>query len=177
MLNLDGTLVADRHSFELLKSLELLSCVLGWPWVFNELIINNIWKILQKWADEEPVAMKRDEDTVTISEPNENLEINQSLSTRKSDVCGCHTTSVRSVGCHTTSVRSVGCHTTSVRSMERKADELNCEIAREMCSNCGHVTAVRLPESQIILCIQLLGGSNSVFNQLRHLTINCLSKY
>ena len=167
MLNLDGTLVADRHSFELLKSLELLSCVLGWPWVFNELIINNIWRILQKWADEEPVAMKRDEDTLTIGEPNENLEINQSLSTRKSDV----------YGCHTTSVRSVGCHTTSVRSMERKADELNCEIAREMCSNCGHVTAVRLPESQIILCIQLLGGLNSVFNQLRHLTINCLSKY
>ena len=157
MLNLDGTLVADRHSFELLKSLELLSCVLGWPWVFNELIIKNIWRILQKWADEESVVIKRDEDTVTISEPNENLEINQSLSTRKSDVYGCHTTSVRSV--------------------ERKADELNCEIAREMCSNCGHVTAVRLPESQIILCIQLLGGLNSVFNQLRHLTINCLSKY
>ena len=166
MLNLDGTLVADRHSFELLKSLELLSCVLGWPWVFNELIINNIWRILQKWADEEPVAMKRDEDTLTIGEPNENLEINQSLSTRKSDV----------YGFHTTSVRSVGCHTTSVRSMERKADELNCEIVREMCSNCRHVTA-RLPESQIILCIQLLGGLNSAFNQLRYLTINCLSKY
>ena len=138
MLNLDGTLVADRHSFELLKSLELLSCVLGWPWVFNELIIENIWRILQKWADEEPVAMKRDEDAVA----------------RKSDVCGCHTTSVRSVGCHTTSVRSV----------ERNADELNSGILGEMCSNCGKVTA-RLPESQIILCIQLLGGLNSVFNK------------
>ena len=166
MLNLDGTLVADRHSFELLKSLELLSCVLGWPWVFNELIINNIWRILQKWADEEPVAMKRDEDTVNIGEPNENLEINQSLSTRKSDICGCHTTSVRSVGCHTTSVRSV----------ERKDDELNSGILGEMCSNCGKVTA-RLPESQIVLCIQLLGGLNSVFNQLKRFIINCLSKY
>ena len=156
MLNLDGTLVADRHSFELLKSLELLSCVLGWPWVFNELIINNIWRILQKWADEEPVAMKRDEDTLTIGEPNENLEIFHSPSTRKSDICGCQTTSVRSV--------------------ERKADELNSGILSEMCSNCGKVTA-RLPESQIILCIQLLGGLNSVFNQLRRLIINCLSKY
>ena len=157
MLNLDGTLVADRHSFELLKSLELLSCVLGWPWVFNELIIKNIWRILQKWADEEPVAMKRDEDTLTIGEPNENLEIYHSPSTRKSDICGCQTT--------------------SVRSMERKADELNSGIAREMRSNCGHVTAVRLPESQIILCIQLLGGLNSVLNQLRRFIINCLSKY
>lgn len=136
MFNLDGSLVADRLSFELLKSLELLSCVLGWPWVFNELIIKNIWKILQKWADEEVVAMKRDEGTVTIGEPKENLEINGSPSTRKSDICGCHTTSVRSV--------------------ERKTDELNSGILGEMCSNCGKVTA-RLPESQIILCIQLLG--------------------
>ena len=155
MLNLDGTLVADRHSFELLKSLELLSCVLGWPWVFNELIIKNIWRILQKWADEEPVAMKRDEDAVTISEPNESLEINQSLSTRKSDFYGCHT---------------------SVRSVERKADELNSGILGEMCSNSGKVTD-RLPESQIILCIQLLGGLNSVFNQIKCFIINCLSKY
>ena len=155
MLNLDGTLVADRHSFELLKSLELLSCVLGWPWVFNELIIKNIWRILQKWTDEEPVAMKRDEDAVTISEPNESLEINQSLSTRKSDFYGCHT---------------------SVRSVERKADELNSGIPGEMCSNCGKVTD-RLPESQIILCIQLLGGLNSVFNQIKCFIINCLSKY
>lgn len=159
MFNLDGSLLADRLSFELLKSLELLSCVLGWPWVFNELIIKNIWKILQKWADEEVVAMKRDEGTVTIGEPKENLEINGSPSTRKSDICGCHTT--------------------SVRSMERKTDELNLKsgIAREMCSNCGHMTAARLPESQIILCTQLLGRLNSVFNQLRRFIINCLSKY
>ena len=88
--------------------------------------------------------MKRDEDTVTIGEPHENLEINQSPSTRKSDICGCHTTSLRSV--------------------EGKADELNSGILGEMYSNCGKVTA-RLPESQIILCIQLLGGLNSVFNQ------------
>lgn len=156
MFNLDGSLVADRLSFELLKSLELLSCVLGWPWVFNELIIKNIWRILQKWADEEPVSMQRDEDTVTVGEQNESLEIIQSPSTRKSDICGCQTTSVRSV--------------------ERKADELNSGIVREMCSNCGKVTA-RRPGSQIILCIQLLGGLNSVFNQLRRFTINGLSNY
>jgi len=58
-------MVLDRHSFEVAKSLELLSCVLGWQWTLNEVIVNNVWQILKSWAEKE----RRDEPTTNGSQP------------------------------------------------------------------------------------------------------------
>ena len=90
----------------MVKSLELLSCVLGWKWTLNTLIINNIWEILKTWASEETnsgvnLSSTAVTDTVVASEP----DINSSQKTsevklksegshdnfnmNKSSVCSC----------------------------------------------------------------------------------------
>ena len=113
-------MVLDRLSFEVVKALELLSCVLGWQWTLNELIINNVWQILKSWADKET----NDKPTKDVSEAESASNGEQS------------------------EVFETG---------DSRNSTCRCEEALEICSKCGKLTGSRLQESQIVLCIQLLG--------------------
>ena len=105
----------------------------------NELIINNIWKILQTWADEESdVMMDHSADVFTYVKQNEILEGDQSTSTRTKSTCSCQITSGSNEG--------LG-----------NADKLSGVEKCGICSKCGNLTGDRLAESKILLCIQLLG--------------------
>ena len=123
-------MVLDRHSFEVVKSLELLSCVLGWQWTLNELIINNVWQILKGWAGKETSS----EPKKNISEPETAFIGEQS----RQSTCGCH-------------------DSTTARERKEGNNHLGNKEALEVCSNCGKLAGTRLTESQIILCVQVLG--------------------
>ena len=149
--------MTDRHSFELVKSLELLSCVLGWQWTVNELIINGIWTILETWANgasNEEMGGSADgpeSATASMSKQSDIVQAGQSSSTGRNVTCCCQTSSNESIG---KTVLSVG-------EIEGKgaceSDQLGSEGGREICSDCGQLTKHRLAESRIIVCIQLLG--------------------
>ena len=142
-------MVLDRYSFELVKSLELLSCVLGWRWTLNELIVNNVWQILKSWADNE--TTDRSETETTSSGEQDRMS-----------TCCCHELNVSSEVSSVTVLADEGTSDESgFKIAGKKKEERNRmegeEEASEICSKCGKLTGTRLPESQIVLCIQLLG--------------------
>ena len=147
-------MVLDRHSFEVVKSLELLSCVLGWQWTLNEVIVNNVWQILKSWAETE----RRDEPTTNGSQPH--AASCSEENTVSACLCGDF-----NVSKEVSSVNVLADERTSDRSGLRTAEEKKEERNRgggddevpEICSKCGKLTGRRLPESQAVLSIQLLG--------------------
>ena len=130
-------MVLDRHSFEIVKSLELLSCVLGWQWTLNELIINNIWQTLKSWADKKA----NDEPTNDISGGETCCFNDYNVSREKSNVA--------------VSTNQEANDGKSLSSAEEK-EEGDAKVL-DVCSKCGKLTRIRLPESQTVLCVQLLG--------------------
>lgn len=147
-------MVLDRHSFEVVKSLELLSCVLGWQWTLNELIVNNVWQILKSWAEKE----RRDEPTPNGSQPH-------AASCSEENTLSACVCSDFNVSREVSSVAVLADEGTSDRSGFRTASEKNEERNRvggedevpKICSKCGKLSGRRLPESRPVLCIQLLG--------------------
>lgn len=146
-------MVLDRHSFEVVKSIELLSCVLGWQWTLNELIINIVWQILKTWADKET----RDEPTRDVSEQ-EKASIDEQ---NRKPTCCCHESNVSrdmsSVTVLADEDTSDGNGFTTARQKGKEEDQLGDKEVREICTKCGKLTGTRLLESKIVLCIQLLG--------------------
>ena len=151
---LDSSVVLDRHSFELVKSLELLSCILGWQWTLNELIVNNVWQILKSWAEKET----SDELTTNGTQP----QAASSNEENRVSVCRCCDFNISN---RVSSVTVLADEGTSDKSgfttIEEKKEERNRvggeEEVPEIWSKCGKLTGSRLPESQAVLCIQLLG--------------------
>ena len=147
-------MVLDRHSFEVVKSLELLSCVLGWQWTLNEVIVNNVWQILKSWAENEG----RDEPTTNGSQPH------AASCSEENTVSACFCSDLN-VSREVSSVTVLADERTSDRSGFRTAgenkEERNQAVGEdevpEICSKCGKLTGRRLPESQAVLSIQLLG--------------------
>jgi len=147
-------MVLDRHSFEVVKSLELLSCVLGWQWTLNEVIVNNVWQILKSWAEKE----RRDEPTTNGSQPH------AASCSQENTVSACFCSDFN-VSKEVSSVTVLADKETSSRSGFRTAGEKKEERNQaggedevpEICSKCGKLTRRGLPESQAVLCIQLLG--------------------
>jgi len=154
----DGTLVADRHSFELVKSLELLSCVLGWQWTMNELIIR-IWRILETWASSEPnndtncSADVTEPTTASVGGQNEIVKADQRRSTKRTLICCCQASADKSESdCRELPNAGV----TEDKGVSGN-DQLGGDGGREICLQCGKLTKDRLAESHIVMCIQLLG--------------------
>ena len=150
--------MADRHSFELVKSLELLSCVLGWQWTMNELIIR-IWRILETWASSEPnndtncSADVTEPTTASVGGQNEIVKADQRRSTKRTLICCCQASADKS--------ESVCRELPNAGVTEDKGvsgnDQLGGDGGREICLQCGKLTKDRLAESHIVMCIQLLG--------------------
>lgn len=136
-----------------MKSLELLSCVLGWQWTLNELIVNNIWQILKSWADKET----RDEPTTNGSHP-QAAYISEENNV---SACCCRnlnvSSAVSSVAVLTEKGTSERSGFTTAAETKEKGNSVGGEEVPEICSKCGKLTASGLPESQDVLCIQLLG--------------------
>ena len=146
--------MADRHSFELVKSLQLLSCVLGWQWTVNNLIIDNIWRILETWAggvSNDEMNCSRDVTAPTTAQSGIPKADENSL-TRGKSTCFCQTSSDENVS---RNLPRVG--VTEDKEARENAKQICGEEGREICSRCGKLTQGRLAESQIIVCIQLLG--------------------
>ena len=146
-------MVVDGHSFEVIKSLELLSCVLGWQWTLNEVIVNSVWQILKSWAEKET----RDESTANESQQ----QAASSSEEIRGSACCCRDFNVPS---EFSSVTVLAEEETSDRSgfitVGKEKEERNRvggEAFPEICSKCGKLMGSRLPESQAVLCIQLLG--------------------
>ena len=147
-------MVLDGHSFEVIKSLELLSCVLGWQWTLNELIVNNVWQILKSWAEkettDEPTASESQQQAASCTEEN------------RGSTCCCRDFNVSS---EVSSVTVLAEEETSDRSgfitvgeEKEERNRVGGEELPEVCSKCGKLMGSRLPESQAVLCIQLLGA-------------------
>ena len=146
-------MVLDTQSFEVIKSLELLSCVLGWQWTLNELIVNNVWQILKSWAEKET----RDEPTANESQP----QAASSSEENRGSSCCCRDFNVsREVSSVTVAEKEKSERSGFITVGEEKEERnrVGGEELPEICSKCGKLTGSRLPESQAVLCIQLLGA-------------------
>ena len=153
--------MVDRHSFELVKSLQLLSCVLGWQWTLINLIIDKIWRILETWASgvsDDEIDCSTDV-TTPVSVQNALVKAYGSCLTRRKSTCCCQTSSGQNV-CR--KLPRVG--VVEVKEARENAEPKDGEEGREICSKCGKLTQGRLPESQIVVCIQLLGVLLSYFS-------------
>ena len=146
-------MVLDGDSFEVIKSLELLSCVLGWQWTLNEVIVNNVWQILKSWAEKET----RDEPTANESQQ----QAASSSEENRGSSCCCRDFNVsREVSSVTVTEEEKSERSGFITVGEEKEERNRVgggELA-EICSKCGKLMGSRLPESQAILCIQLLGA-------------------
>ena len=142
LLFLDGTLAMDSHSFELIKSLELLSCVLGWRWSLDIVIIDNIWRVLRTWTER-------------------TLESNAARSeTAKGEQSNCsksYTTACFCENCVRTDKKphSQEKHTEGKGGENDQGEE--AEQGHVVCPKCGRLRRQKLAESQVVVCVQLLG--------------------
>ena len=146
-------MVLDGQSFELIKSLELLSCVLGWQWTLNEVIVNNVWQILKSWAEmktrDEPTANESQQQAASSSEEN------------RGSSCCCRDFNVsREVSSVTVTEEEKSERSGFITVGEEKEERNRVGGGElpEICSKCGKLMGSRLPESQAVLCIQLLGA-------------------
>ena len=146
-------MVLDGQSFELIKSLELLSCVLGWQWTLNEVIVNNVWQILKSWAE----MKTRDEPTANESQP----QAASSSEENRGSSCCCRDFNVsREVSSVTVTEEEKSERSGFITVGEEKEERNRVGGGElpEICSKCGKLMGSRLPESQAVLCIQLLGA-------------------
>ena len=146
-------MVLDGQSFELIKSLELLSCVLGWQWTLNEVIVNNVWQILKSWAEKET----RDEPTANESQQ----QAASSSEENRGSSCCCRDFNVsREVSSVTVTEEEKSERSGFITVGEEKEERNRVGGGElpEICSKCGKLMGSRLPESQAVLCIQLLGA-------------------
>ena len=150
---LGGSLVLDRHSFQVVKSLELLSCVLGWEWTLNDLIVKNVWQILKSWAEKET----RNELTTNGLQ----LQAASSSEENRLSACCCGDFIVSSEVSSVTVLADEGTNGrsgfTTTGEEKEGGNQVGGEEVPEICPKCGKLTGSRLPESQAVLCIQLLG--------------------
>ena len=150
--------MTGRHSFELIKSLELLSCILGWQWSLKVIITDNIWRILETWATKAsdielncstertaPTASSINEQTVTVKADDGNSE-------GRNSTCCCLTSIHDSVSQNLPGQEEL-------KGGEGRASDQGGDGGRghEICSKCGKLRKQRLEESHIVVCIQLLG--------------------
>lgn len=153
----DGSLVADQVSFELVKSLELLCCVLGWQWAMNDLIIDNIWRILDTWtglADSGDVdCLTKMAPLVTASTDKQNgiVKKDGDIFARAISTCRCQTSNDENVCTELPSLEVINGMETKENNQVDVGEE--CEV----CRKCRQLKKHRLVESQIVICIQLLG--------------------
>ena len=146
-------MVLDGDSFEVIKSLELLSCVLGWQWTLNEVIVNNVWQILKSWAEKET----RDEPTANESQQ----QAASSSEENRGSSCCCRDFNVsREVSSVTVTEEEKSERSGFITVGEEKEERNRVGGGElpEICSKCGKLMGSRLPESQAVLCIQLLGA-------------------
>ena len=146
-------MVLDGDSFEVIKSLELLSCVLGWQWTLNEVIVNNVWQILKSWAE----MKTRDEPTANESQP----QAASSSEENRGSSCCCRDFNVsREVSSVTVTEEEKSERSGFITVGEEKEERNRVGGGElpEICSKCGKLMGSRLPESQAVLCIQLLGA-------------------
>lgn len=150
--------MADQVSFELIKSLELLCCVLGWQWAMNDLIIDNIWRILDTWtglADSGDVnCLTKIAPLVTTSTDKQNgiVKKDEDIFARAISTCCCQTSNDENVcGTELPSLEVIN-------GMKTKGNnQMDVGEGGEVCRKCGQLKKHRLAESQIVVCIQLLG--------------------
>ena len=142
LLFLDGTLAMDSHSFELIKSLELLSCVLGWRWSLDIVITDNIWRVLRTWTE------RTLESNATRSETVKGEQSNFSKS---------YTTACFCENCVRTDKKphSQEKHTEGKGGENDQGEE--AEEGHVVCPKCGRLRRQKLAESQVVVCVQLLG--------------------
>ena len=146
-------MVLDGQSFEVIKSLELLSCVLGWQWTLNEVIVNNVWQVLKSWAEMET----RDEPTANELQP----QAASSSEENRGSSCCCRDFNVSREVSSVTVVEEEKSKRSGFITVGEEKEERNWVGGGELpeiCSKCGKLMGSRLPESQAILCIQLLGA-------------------
>ena len=146
-------MVLDGQSFEVIKSLELLSCVLGWQWTLNEVIVNNVWQVLKSWAEMET----RDEPTANELQP----QAASSSEENRGSSCCCRDFNVsREVSSVTVTEEEKSERSGFITVGEEKEERNRVGGGElpEICSKCGKLMGSRLPESQAVLCIQLLGA-------------------
>ena len=146
-------MVLDGQSFEVIKSLELLSCVLGWQWTLNEVIVNNVWQVLKSWAEMET----RDEPTANELQP----QAASSSEENRGSSCCCRDFNVSREVSSVTVVEEEKSKRSGFITVGEEKEERNWVGGGELpeiCSKCGKLMGSRLPESQAVLCIQLLGA-------------------
>ena len=146
-------MVLDGQSFAVIKSLELLSCVLGWQWTLNEVIVNNVWQILKSWAE----MKTRDEPTANESQP----QAASSSEENRGSSCCCRDFNVsREISSVTVTEEEKSERSGFITVGEEKEERNRVGGGElpEICSKCGKLMGSRLPESQAVLCIQLLGA-------------------
>ena len=127
--------------------------MLGWQWTLNELIINNIWQILKSWADkkanDEPTNDISGGETVFIGEQD------------REPTCCCNDYNVSreksNASVSTNEEANDGKSLSTAEENGQKNNQLGDEKVLDVCSKCGKLTRIMLPESQTVLCLQLLG--------------------
>ncbi|PFX30553.1 hypothetical protein AWC38_SpisGene4632 [Stylophora pistillata] len=162
----EGRLVLDSYSFEIVKSIELLSCVLGWQWTLNDLIVNDIWQILRSWAEKEEESSRTGErETASGGEHNQGLELDEIR--RSTCVCLLVTDKDKNPdffkvipSIFSAEDDRVTKENNYMATGDKEGGKKPSTDDKEMCSvcpKCGKSTGIRLPESHIVLCIHLLG--------------------
>lgn len=136
----------DSHSFELIKSLELLSCVLGWRWSLDILIIDNLWRVIRTWTERTVEANAIRSETVKGEQSN----CNETYTT----ACFCHTPRVDK------KPASQEKHMGGEGGENDQGGE--AEQGHEACPKCGRLRRQKLAESQVVVCVQLLGKFKNV---------------
>ena len=153
-----------------------MSYVLGWEWTLNTLIINNIWEILRNWAAKEATNPLRD--IKGVGSDTKNAQETENDSSKKAghsndSVCCCDI--LITLSCSSSNGRdeipvASTAHAHQNRRLSngdcrdmigndggRARDFLESDQPGQRCSVCGRLKESRLPESQVVLCIQLTG--------------------
>lgn len=144
----------------------MLSCVLGWQWTLNDVIVNNIWQILRSWAEKEAESSRTGEqETASGREHNQGLALDQ---IRKS-TCVCLMVTDKDKNPDffevmpsvlSTEDDRITKENNSMTTGDTEGGKKPSTDDKEMCAvcpKCGKSTGTRLPESHIVLCIHLLG--------------------
>lgn len=163
---LEGRFVLDSYSFEIVKSFELLSCVLGWQWTLTDLILNHIWQILRSWAEKEAESSRTGErETASVGEHSQGLGLGEF--SKATCVCLMVTDKDKNSDfskamprVFSTEDEITSKENTSMTTGGKEGGKKPFTDEKEVCGiclKCGNSTETRLPESRIVLCIHLLG--------------------
>ena len=120
----------------------------------NNLIIDNIWRILETWTggvsnDEMDCSRDVTAPTTALSGI---VKADENSWTSGKSTCCCQTSRDETVSRNLPRVE-----VTEDKEARENAEQISGEEGREICSRCGKLTQGRLAESQIVVCIQLLG--------------------